>query len=146
MQVPPRDDSPDPSDKGLNRARARFGARSRPARFLVRALSRERFPISACLLVFTLISLTLADGIFTLLLLDHHFEEANPAMRLLLRRGPIAFVVGKYALTVVGLPILLIFRRRRLFLPWLRVEHILPTLVAFYVVLLIYQISLLSRI
>jgi uncharacterized membrane protein len=107
----------------------------------------EKFPLSASILALALALLTIVDGVLTLVLLDdHHFEEANPAMRLLLHQGPTAFVVGKYALTVAGLPILLIFRRRRIFFPWLRVEHILPILVTFYMILLIYQIGLFGQI
>lgn len=107
----------------------------------------ERFPISTSLLVLCLVVLALMDGFITLVLLEDRFEEANPAMRILLDCGPTAFVVGKYVLTVIGLPILLIFRQRNLFRqPWLRVAHVLPTLVAFYVVLLIYQCILLSHI
>ena len=63
-------------------------------------------------------------------------------MRALLDRGPIAFVMGKYLLTVFGLPFLLIFAQHRMFLPRLRVGHVLPTAVALYGLLLIYQIGL----
>ena len=111
------------------------------------AILAEKLPHSTSLLALALALLTIVDGVLTLVLLDdHHFEEANPAMRVLLHLGPTAFVVGKYALTVAGLPILLIFRRRRVFFPRLRVEHILPILVTCYMTLLIYQIGLFGQI
>ncbi len=119
--------------------------RSRGWRGVATTVLVDRFPPLTLLLVLLLLLLTLADGILTLLLLDHHFEEANPAMRILLRSGPTSFVMGKYVLTVIGLPILLIFRRRSVFLPCLRVEHVLPALVVGYVFLLLYQIGLLAQ-
>ena len=106
----------------------------------------DRLPTTMTLMALALVVLSIADGLLTLLLLEHHFEEVNPAMRLLLRRGPTAFVLGKYALTVFGLPVLLIFRNRSVFLPGLRVAHVLPVLVAMYVGLLIYQIDMLGQV
>ncbi len=109
------------------------------------ARRHDHCTLSALVLVFSLLALTLADAFLTLLLLTGHFEEANPLMRLLLKAGPVAFVAGKYLMTVIGLPILLVFRRRSVFFPWLRVEHILPCFVIAYVVLITYQLCLLQQ-
>jgi hypothetical protein len=117
--------------------------RNRRADDRERYLHFDRFPATTFILVLALLILTLADGILTLVLLEErYFEEANPVMRALIARGPTTFVVGKYLLTVFGLPFLLIFAQHRIFLPRLRVGHVLPTAVVLYVVLLIYQIGL----
>ncbi len=86
--------------------------------------------------------LTLVDGAATLILLDAGCEEANPAMDLLIRRGPIAFLLGKYLLTVAGLPFLVLFRRFALFGTRLRIGHLLPIFVSLYLLLIAYQAAL----
>jgi hypothetical protein len=91
-----------------------------------------------------LLVLTLTDGAITLLLLDAGCEEINPAMSYLLSRGPLYFLLGKYALTTAGLPFLLIFRHFTLFRTRLRVGHLLPVFVAMYLVLLGYQFALMQ--
>ncbi|MDG3007702.1 DUF5658 family protein [Paludisphaera mucosa] len=107
-----------------------------------RYLYFDRFPTTTFVLILSLLSLTLIDGVLTLRLLEEHFVEANPVMHALLQRGPVSFILGKYALTVFGLPFLLIFGRRQVFLPCLRVGHVLPAAVGLYLLLLSYQIRL----
>jgi Domain of unknown function (DUF5658) len=92
----------------------------------------------------SLLILTVVDGAVTLLLLGAGCEEINPAMGYLLSRGPIHFLVGKYLLTCAGLPFLLIFRYFTLFRTRVRVGHLLPIFVALYLVLLGYQVALLT--
>jgi len=92
----------------------------------------------------SLLVLTVVDGAVTLLLLGAGCEEINPAMDYLLRQGPLHFVVGKYLLTSAGLPFLLIFRHFPLFRTRFRVGHLLPVFVALYLVLLGYQVALLT--
>jgi hypothetical protein len=91
-----------------------------------------------------LLVLTLADGAITLLLLEAGCEEINPAMSYLLSRGPLYFLLGKYALTTAGLPFLLIFRHFTLFRTRFRVGHLLPVFVSMYLVLLGYQITMMQ--
>jgi hypothetical protein len=97
--------------------------------------------------VFTLLTLVLVlsvlDGLFTFALLEHGgFVEANPLMRLLLDRGAWLFFAGKYVLTVAFLPFAIVMHRYRLFGTKLRVGHLVPVVVALYVVLIAYQIGL----
>jgi Domain of unknown function (DUF5658) len=91
-----------------------------------------------------LLVLTLTDGAITLLLLEAGCEEINPAMSYLLSRGPLYFLLGKYALTTAGLPFLLIFRHFTLFRTKFRVGHLLPVFVGMYLILLGYQIALMQ--
>src|SRR5690606_22096518 len=81
--------------------------------------------------------------VLTLILLDLCCEEANPVMAALLRRGPMTFVVGKYVMTAVCLPLLLVFQHHRLFRTPIRVRHLFPAFVGLYLLLLAYQVSLL---
>ena len=106
----------------------------------------DRFPARVFVLIVLLLIATLADGMITIYLLDAGSEEINPLMEFLLREGVWAFLLGKYLLTVVGLPFLLIFKNHYLFSTRFRVGYLLPLFIALYLVLLAYQISLCYRI
>ncbi len=83
----------------------------------------------------SLLILTLLDAILTLLLISDYAGEANPVMAFLIRRGVLWFVLGKYVLTAVGLPVLLTFKNYKMFGTRFRVGHSLPVLVSLYLVL-----------
>ena len=108
--------------------------------YLVDRVSGRVFALAAGLLVLTLI-----DGLFTMALLECGCEEANPAMRLLLRSGPTAFFAGKYLLMAVFLPVALVMNRYRLFGTRMRVGHVLPVLAVLYLALIVYQVGLWRR-
>lgn len=94
-------------------------------------------------MVVALLLLTIADGSITLVLVNSHCEEANPLMAPLVERGAAPFLVVKYALTACGLPVLLAYRRHRMFGSRFRVGFVLPVLVGLYLTLLAYQFALL---
>lgn len=102
----------------------------------------DRFPSTTFLLILLLLSLTVLDGILTLILVEADCHEINPAMRYLLDRGPSSFLIGKYILTSAGLPILLIFKNFRLFGTRFRVEYLIPVFVGMYLVLIAHQVLL----
>ncbi len=120
------------------------GRRARPRRDRERREDHftDRFGAGTFALVLLLLVLTIVDGALTLTLLGLGFEEANPAMRFLLRQGPVHFVLGKYALTAAGLPFLLIYRDFSLFGTRFRVGHLIPVFIALYIALLGYQVAL----
>ena len=66
-------------------------------------------------------------------------------MNRLLNHSVEAFVIGKYLLTVLGLPVLLIFRNHYLFGTRLRVGYLIPACVAMYAILIGYQIILINQ-
>jgi hypothetical protein len=99
----------------------------------------DRFPRRVLALILALLLLTILDGLITLVLLKCGCQEANPAMRMLLEQGDRAFLLGKYALTVWGLPLLLIFQHHSLFRTRFRVRHLLPAFIMLYLALLAYQ-------
>lgn len=106
----------------------------------------ERFSRTKLVLIGGLMALTLGDGLFTLRLLEAGYPEANPVMRALLSRGVGAFLVGKYLLTLAGVPILLVFQNHSLFGTRFRVGYLIPTFVLLYGALLAYQAWLLRAV
>ncbi len=86
-----------------------------------------------------LLILTLADGLITVSLLDEGCEEANPLMAYLLDQGTGTFLVGKYVLTALFLPVSLVMNHYRLFGTRLRVGHFIPIVVLLYLILITYQ-------
>lgn len=106
----------------------------------------DRFTSAMFVGIVLLIAASLVDAVLTLYIIrEGGGEEANPLMSLLLDRGMVAFVVGKYLMTVLGLPLLLIFKNHRLFIERLRVGHLIPVAVALYIVLIAYQIVGINR-
>ena len=86
-----------------------------------------------------LLILTLVDGLITVALLDEGCEEANPLMAYLLDQGTGTFLVGKYVLTALFLPVALVMNHYRLFGTRLRVGHFIPIVVLLYLILIAYQ-------
>lgn len=79
----------------------------------------------------------------TLHLLAAGASEINPLMRVLVQGGPFSFIVGKYVLTAIGLPVLLIFKNHYILGGRLRVDYLIPIFVVAYTILLAYQAYLL---
>jgi len=104
----------------------------------------DRFPTRTLAVVVGVLLLTLLDGVLTLELLDTNSEEINPIMRGLLDRGPLWFLLGKYALTAAGLPFLIAYQDYRLFATGFRVRFLLPIFLSLYVALVAYQLHLLK--
>jgi hypothetical protein len=105
----------------------------------------DRFSSVVFIGVLLLVVATLSDAGLTLYVLCGGGAEANPLMSRLLDHGAQAFVIGKYLLTVVGLPVLLIFRNHYLFGTCLRVGYLIPISLALYAVLIGYQIVLIDQ-
>jgi hypothetical protein len=105
----------------------------------------DRFSVWMLIFVVMLLIATIIDATLTIYLLQEGGDEINPVMDYLLNYGIMAFVLGKYMLTVVGLPLLLIFKNYYLFGTRVRVGHLIPAIVALYVVLIGYQIALIHH-
>jgi hypothetical protein len=103
----------------------------------------DRFSSTALVLILTLLACTFLDGMLTLELVDINCAELNPAMRYLLSKGPVPFLLGKYILTAAGLPVLLIFKNHRFLHTSFRVGYLIPVFVLSYTALITYQIHLL---
>ena len=70
----------------------------------------DRYSPSLFVPIISILFLSAVDALFTLYLLDHGAYETNPLMAYLLNIGPYAFFVSKYALTMLGIFCLLMFR------------------------------------
>jgi hypothetical protein len=103
----------------------------------------DRFSLAMLLGILALVSASFIDAALTVQLLLAGGKEINPLMDGLLAHGLGAFIMGKYALTVAGLPLLLIFKNHRLFGTSFRVGYLIPLFVALYCVLIAYQLALL---
>jgi uncharacterized membrane protein YczE len=88
--------------------------------------------------------LSLADALLTLTLLPLGATEFNPFMRPLVNGSGHAFAFWKLGLTSLGLVVLILLARLRAF-GGLPVGTILYAVLAGYVVLVAYELSLLDR-
>lgn len=102
----------------------------------------DRHSMRTMALILALLLLPIADGVITLHLIPIGCGEMNPLMAELLQWGVVPFLVGKYILTAAGLPVLLVFKDSRLFGSRFHVSSVISVLVGLYVLLLIYQASL----
>ena len=120
------------------------GRRSGPRRRDERqgAFFVDRFGATTLATVVTLLCLTILDGVLTLELLEINSEEANPFLAHLLTWGPIVFLLGKYTLTAVGLPFLVVYQHYRMFGSRFRVGWLVPLFIGLYLVLLFHQWTL----
>lgn len=99
----------------------------------------DRVPWTFFATATSLLVLTLVDGLITLTLLDHGCEEANPFMAYLLDHGTGTFLIAKYVLTAMFLPVALVMNHYRLFGTRLRVGHFIPIVAVLYLILIAYQ-------
>ena len=102
----------------------------------------DRFSGGLLALILAILLSCVLDAMLTVHLLDTGAEEINPLMNRLLQRGVLSFLVGKYALTSLGLVLLLVFKNYYLFGARVRVGHWLPAIAAGYFVLIAYQVWL----
>ena len=105
----------------------------------------DRFSVWMLIFILMLLFASIADAALTISVLQAGGDEINPVMNHLMSYGVLAFVLGKYLLTVVGLPLLLIFKNFYLFGTRLRVGYLIPALVALYLVLIGYQVHLIHN-
>jgi len=102
----------------------------------------DRFSPRVFAIVALFVLASVADALLTIRLFEAGGEEVNPLMARLLDRGVVTFFIGKYLLTVIGLPVLLIFGNFFLFGTRFRVKYLLVVLLALYLVLIGYQLCL----
>jgi hypothetical protein len=115
----------------------RRGADRRVSHFL------DQFDVFTLAVIVAVLGLTLVDGVLTIELLDTNSEECNPLMGHLLTRGQTVFFVAKYLLTATGLTFFLVYKNYRMFGTRFRVGFMSPIVLALYLALVAYQVSLL---
>jgi len=104
----------------------------------------DRFDPIILAMIVTLLCLTIVDGVLTIELLDTNSEEINPFMEHLLTRGHVAFLLGKYVLTAIGLPLIVVYKSYPFCGTRFRVGFLLPIFIGLYVTLISYQLMLLQ--
>ncbi len=82
----------------------------------------DRYQQSLFGVIVIILFLSVVDAILTLLLIHHGAMEINPVMAFYLGLGPYPFLFVKYALTSVGLVVLVVFRDRFIGSKWLKAE------------------------
>ena len=105
----------------------------------------DRFSSAMFVVIVMLMIASIVDAILTIQLIDAGAREINPLMDRLLDYGILPFLLGKYMLTVAGLPLLLIFKNHYLFGTPVRVGYLIPMAVAMYLVLIGYQLALMHK-
>ncbi len=105
----------------------------------------DRFSTITFIFILLLLLASIADAYLTIHLMNAGAQEINPLMDSLLSRSVHHFMLGKYLLTVAGLPLLLIFQNHYLFGTRLRVRHLIPVAVALYCILIGYQLTLVQK-
>ncbi|MBI3466228.1 MAG: hypothetical protein HY000_24705 [Planctomycetes bacterium] len=103
----------------------------------------DRFSVLTLVFVVLLLAFSILDAVITIDLLDDGYHEVNPLLRRLLNKGLLPFLLGKYGLTAIGLPFLLVFHKHFLFGTRFRVGYLIPVFVGAYALLLSYQLGLL---
>jgi hypothetical protein len=104
----------------------------------------DRFAAPVLAAIVAVLALSTLDAVLTIHLVDAGSEEGNPLMGHLLNRGILPFLVGKYVLTAVGLPLLVIFKNHYLFATRFRVGYMIPAIVVLYALLIAYQVILIA--
>jgi hypothetical protein len=105
----------------------------------------DRFPAVLLTFVLMLLTASIVDAVMTVRLIDAGGNEINPLMDRLLGLGVLPFLLGKYVLTAVGLPLLVVFKNHYLFGRRFRVGYLFPVLLALYALLIGYQLVLIGR-
>ena len=99
----------------------------------------DHFPAMTLTWILLLLTLSVIDGLFTLVLIEAGCHEVNPLLRYFFAKGPVYFLMGKYVLTAAGLPVLVLFNTRA------RSANLIPVFVSLYAFLIAYQLLLLRK-
>jgi hypothetical protein len=96
-------------------------------------------------LIISIVLLSVTDAVLTLRILSYGGVELNPVMDAILAYGPVAFFAVKYGLTCAGLIFCVLHIRYQL-LRTIPMRTVLLLILGIYLVLVVYEISILLRI
>jgi len=105
-------------------------------------IKKQFFSGKNVLVLFSVLVLSLADGMLTMSLLEKGAWEANPVMRFALSISREFFLILKYFLTAGGVLFLLHFGDIKVFRKRISLEEIAGLFIVFYEGLVIYEITL----
>ena len=124
--------------KGLRESMRRADDRNRIAIF-----DRYKSPLFIGMMI--VLSLSILDGILTLILLSQGAKELNPVMRYYLNHGPQVFIVVKYGLTVLPMLIILFANEALTSRYWIGAGMLFYAFAAFFGGVVIWEVFLLTR-
>lgn len=102
----------------------------------------DRYDLHSLLVILTGLLLCIADGFFTLQLVERGAREINPVMHFFLALGPVTFLAVKYLATGCSLVVLLIYKNRPLLKERLHGRHLLAAVPFVYSLLILWELSL----
>ena len=105
----------------------------------------DQFGTGTLITILLIIALCVCDAVLTVNLIGRGATEMNPVMSYTMQMGLVPFLIIKYVLTVVGLPLAVIFQSHYLLRTPLRVGHSLVCVTVFYVVLVAYELYLMGQ-
>jgi hypothetical protein len=123
--------------KGLSRSTIRRKSDRETSHYV------DLYSMRSILAVFAVLSLSILDAIFTLILVSKgKAREANPLMDFFLQMGPIPFMAAKYVITSICLIWFLIHKNFYVFGRRGSVKYIFISFLFLYISLIIYEIIL----
>jgi hypothetical protein len=111
-----------------------------------KAFLADRYHQSLFGIIVLILLLSVADAVLTVLLISHGAVEINPVMAFYLDVGPYTFLFVKYALTSVGLLILLVCRNRFLNSMGITAGAFIYVALAAFMSVVSWEIYLISRV
>jgi len=131
-----------------NKARLKYllfnGRRERSRRDEDRgkAIIFDRYNQKLFLAITTILILSILDALLTLIVIQRGAKEVNPVMAYFLEHGTLIFIVAKYALTSIGVLILLIFKN--VFLTKIKIytHSLFPCVILVFIVVIIWELFL----
>jgi hypothetical protein len=111
-----------------------------------RPMLADRYQQSLFGVIVLILFLSVIDAILTLFLISHGAIELNPVMAFYLDLGPYTFLWVKYALTCVGLMVLLVFHNRFLNSMGIKAGAFFYVALAAFVSVVSWELYLISRI
>lgn len=108
------------------------------------SLNIDTYPPVYLAITLGILSLCFADAFNTLQLIKNGAKELNPFMDALIRNDVQLFVMTKFALTSLGLLVLLGYRHARI-LNRLKAKHLMLAVFAMYIALICYQSFLMPK-
>lgn len=91
------------------------------------------------LVILTVLSMCILDGLFTIELMNGGASEMNLFMNFIMNIVGIHFLIIKYAITVIGLAILLMHKNFHIFKGRISVKHIFALIFSGYALLISYE-------
>ena len=107
-----------------------------------KALIFDRYNQRLFLAITAILILSILDAVLTLVVIQRGARELNPVMAYFLEHGTLIFIVAKYALTSIGVLILLIFKN--VFLTKLKIytHSLFPCVIFVFITVIVWELFL----